>query len=218
MRISKEVIDRILTMYELAKLRVRLAENRSEIENIWELGRYLYWLDKNKKLNISDLSKKLLKVDRSWDFETERLELIKNFYTIYKDLDVFNSLLATVEVYKHEMILNRCKTNIERMYYLDNIRTNTDGICNLGGSIKNHDLWIASWQFKSEFGLHSATVSKVKRNGELISRELKDLEGKTYFTVYMVEDNQKFFKKHKKTSRSNKKWKFVDKDGVEMLL
>lgn len=84
--------------------------------------------------------------------------------------------------------------------------------------IKNHDLWIASWQFKSEFGLHSATVSKMKRNGELIGRELKDSEGKTYFTVYMVEDNKKFFKKYKKTSSSNRKWKFVDKDGVEILL
>ncbi len=84
--------------------------------------------------------------------------------------------------------------------------------------IKNHDLWIASWQFKSEFGIHSATVRKMQRNGELIGRELKDSEGKTYFTVYMVEDNKKFFKKHKKTSGSNKKWKFVDKDGAEMLL
>lgn len=84
--------------------------------------------------------------------------------------------------------------------------------------IKNHDLWIASWQFKSEFGLHSATVSKMKRNGELVGRELKDSEGKTYFTVYMIEDNKKFFKKHKKTSSSNRKWKFVDKDRAEMLL
>lgn len=84
--------------------------------------------------------------------------------------------------------------------------------------INNHDLWIASWQFKSEFGLHSATISKMKRKGELIGRELKDSEGKTYFTVYMVEDNKKFFKKHKKTSSSNKKWKLVDKKGVEMIL
>lgn len=139
MRIPKEVIDRILTMYELSKLRVRLAENRSEIENIWELGRYLYWLEKNKKLNIADLSKKLLNEERSWDFEVDRLTLIKDFYTVYKDLDVFNSLLATVEVYKHEIILYRCKTNIERIYYLDNIRTNIDGISSLGGSIKNHE-------------------------------------------------------------------------------
>lgn len=58
----------------------------------------------------------------------------------------------------------------------------------------------------------------MKRNGELIGRELKDSEGKTYFTVYMVDDNQKFFKKHKKTSNSNKKWKFVDKDGIGILL
>ncbi len=58
----------------------------------------------------------------------------------------------------------------------------------------------------------------MKRNGELIGRELKDSEGKTYFTVYMVKDNQKFFKNYKKTSSSNKKWKFVDEDGVETLL
>lgn len=84
--------------------------------------------------------------------------------------------------------------------------------------IKNHDLWIANWQFKSEFRLHSATVSKMKRNGELVGRELKDLEGKTYFTVCMVEDNKKFFKKHRKTSSNNRKWEFVDKDGIEILL
>jgi hypothetical protein len=52
----------------------------------------------------------------------------------------------------------------------------------------------------------------MQRTGELVGWELKDSDGKTYFIVYIVEDNKKFFRNCKKDFSSNKKWKFVDKD------
>lgn len=136
MMITQEIIDRILLIYEVSKLRVQMAKNKAEIENVWELGEYLYNLDQNKDLNLSNLSKRLLKEDPNWDFEVDRLSVFKDFYAVYKDLDILNSLLTSVDMYSHQIILTRCKTNIERMFYLSDIRTKTDGTTMLGRAIR----------------------------------------------------------------------------------
>ena len=70
---------------------------------------------------------------------------------------------------------------------------------------KNDDIWFKDWQLQSDFGIHPMTAKKMRREGKLIGRELKDKNGRTYFTVYLVEENKEFLKqvKWKKEGRAN---------------
>lgn len=66
------------------------------------------------------------------------------------------------------------------------------------------------WQISSEFSLHSATVRKLKRDGVLKGRNLKDQNGDTYCTIYMIKENDEFFKKYPKKPAID--IKFVNKN------
>lgn len=79
--------------------------------------------------------------------------------------------------------------------------------------LTNHQVSFHKWDIEHEFGLHPATLNKLIRNGELIGRNLKDEQGKTYYTVFMAEDNVNFFKTHLRKREYKQRWHFVDKDG-----
>ena len=69
----------------------------------------------------------------------------------------------------------------------------------------NHKLWLAMWQLKSYFDLHSSTVRKMQREGELVGIDLKTESGVTYFTIFPVEANRKSLvnlKKKKEVSQN----------------
>jgi hypothetical protein len=70
---------------------------------------------------------------------------------------------------------------------------------------KNDNLWFKDWQLQSDLGVHAMTAKKLRREGKLIARELKDTEGNVYFRVYMVEENRDFLKntKWKEKNRTN---------------
>lgn len=78
---------------------------------------------------------------------------------------------------------------------------------------RDDDLWFKDWQLKSDFGIHPMTAKKMRREGELVGRELKDEEGRVYFTVYLVEENREFLKgvTWKKERRMNPL--YVDEKG-----
>lgn len=59
-------------------------------------------------------------------------------------------------------------------------------------------VYYRDWQIQSEFSLHPSTVKKLKRDGVLKGRDLKDQDGDTYCTIYMIKDNKEFFKKYPK--------------------
>lgn len=59
-------------------------------------------------------------------------------------------------------------------------------------------IWLSSWRLQTDYSLHSATIGKLRRQGMLIGRDLKRLGGSTYCTVYLIEENQEFFKKYSK--------------------
>lgn len=79
---------------------------------------------------------------------------------------------------------------------------------------KHDDLWFKDWQLQSDLGVHAMTAKKLRREGKLIARELKNIEGNVYFRVYMVEENRDFLKnvKWKKKNRTNPI--MVDKEGA----
>lgn len=82
-----------------------------------------------------------------------------------------------------------------------------------GEICKDEDLWFKGWQLKSDLGIHPQTAKKLERESKLKVRELKDTEGKTYFRVYLVNENTEFLKtvKWKEKNRTNPV--MVDKKG-----
>jgi len=62
--------------------------------------------------------------------------------------------------------------------------------------------FIKSWQIKSHYGVHPATAGKLRREGLLVGRDLKNSEGRIYCTIYLVSENKKFLKKYPKQSKN----------------
>ena len=69
-------------------------------------------------------------------------------------------------------------------------------------------IWIQEWQLQSDFGLHSATRGKLRRESVLRGRDLKRKDGTIYCSVYLVEENKEFFKKYPKKPKM--KVKFIN--------
>jgi hypothetical protein len=59
-------------------------------------------------------------------------------------------------------------------------------------------VWIKEWQLQTDYSLHPATRGKLRRQGILKGRDLKRPDGTVYCTVYLIEENQEFFKKYPK--------------------
>lgn len=81
---------------------------------------------------------------------------------------------------------------------------------------RNRDMGLRDWQIQSDYGLHSATVRKLKRLGELHGRELKRKDGSIYYTVYLVSENKGFLKKYPK--KPAMKVEYVDPKGRKVEL
>lgn len=82
----------------------------------------------------------------------------------------------------------------------------------------NEKIWFTSHDITSQCKLHSATVRKYIRNGELIGTPLKDAEGKEYFTVFLTKNNKDFFVKHVPVEDRVQRWNFVDENGEVVWL
>lgn len=58
--------------------------------------------------------------------------------------------------------------------------------------------YFQDWQIQDDFGVHPATRGKLKREGLLKGRDLKNEKGQIYHTIYLVSENQEFLKKYPK--------------------
>lgn len=75
-----------------------------------------------------------------------------------------------------------------------------------------YDVVIKSWNFKDNYGVHPASIKKLRREGLLHGRDLKRTDGTVYYTIYLVSENQEFLKKYPKKD-SKIKITFRDKNG-----
>lgn len=62
--------------------------------------------------------------------------------------------------------------------------------------------YFQDWQIESNFGVHPATRGKLKREGLLKGRDLKNEKGQTYYTIYLASENQEFLKKYPKITET----------------
>jgi DNA-directed RNA polymerase subunit RPC12/RpoP len=70
-------------------------------------------------------------------------------------------------------------------------------IPSLGYDYENK-IWLSSWRLQTDYSLHSATIGKLRRQGILKGRDLIRGDGIKYCTVYLIKENEKFFKKYPK--------------------
>ena len=79
------------------------------------------------------------------------------------------------------------------------------------------NIYFQDWQIESDFGVHPATRGKLKREGLLKGRELKNEKGQIYYTIYLVSENQEFLKKYPRKDKKTRET-IVGKDGKPIEL
>lgn len=77
--------------------------------------------------------------------------------------------------------------------------------------------YFQDWQIESDFGVHPATRGKLKREGLLKGRELKNEQGQIYYTIYLVSENQEFLKKYPRKDRKTQET-ILDDKGKQVKL
>lgn len=66
----------------------------------------------------------------------------------------------------------------------------------------DHDKdWFTESDLKYSFGLKTPTIRKLEKEGILHPRELKNLQGWIYCSVFLLKENKEFFKTHKKVKK-----------------
>ncbi len=79
------------------------------------------------------------------------------------------------------------------------------------------NIYFQDWQIESYFGVHPATRGKLKREGLLKGRELKNEKGQTYYTIYLVSENQEFLKKYPRKDKTTRET-ILDDKGKKIIL
>lgn len=74
-----------------------------------------------------------------------------------------------------------------------------------------YDVVLRDFDFQYNYGLHSATIRKLKREGFLVGRDLKREDGTVYCTLYLASENKAFLKKYPKKPKM--KIEFVNSDN-----
>ena len=64
--------------------------------------------------------------------------------------------------------------------------------------------------------MHPATRGKLKRQGLLKGRDLKNEKGQIYYTIYLVSENQEFLKKYPRRDRKTRET-IVDDKGKQVV-
>jgi len=78
--------------------------------------------------------------------------------------------------------------------------------------------WFSAFDVSYEFNIHSATVRKYIRSGELVGTPLLDSEGKEYLVIFLSKNNKDFFSSHFKKTERKQRWNFANEDGEVVWL
>lgn len=108
--------------------------------------------------------------------------------------------------------------NIEGLRCADCRKNIKEGVIpSLKHRYDNGDTYFQDWQIQSDYGVHPATRSKLRREGLLKGRDLKNEKGQIYCTIYLVSENREFLKKYPKKEKI--KVEFINSsDGKKIQL
>jgi hypothetical protein len=96
-----------------------------------------------------------------------------------------------------------------------NIQNGAIPVLNLS-SRKKRDFF-KDWEIQSNYGIHPATRGKLKREGLLRGRELRNEKGQIYYTIYLIDENKEFLKKYPKKDEKMR-MTIADADGKPIEL
>lgn len=78
-------------------------------------------------------------------------------------------------------------------------------------------IYFQDWQLQEDFGVHPATRNKLKRQGLLKGRELRNERGNVYYTIYLIAENQEFLKQYPRRDRKIRE-KIMNAKGEQVEL
>jgi predicted nuclease of restriction endonuclease-like (RecB) superfamily len=112
----------VLTLIKTAQNRVIATTNQELIQLYWSIGQYI-----SDRLKTSEWGQKTIAQLATFiqtqepgikGFEKRNLERMRQFYETYPDFPIASALLTQLSWTHHYILISRCKTQEERLFYL----------------------------------------------------------------------------------------------------
>lgn len=113
----------ILTLIKAAQQRAIATANQELIKLYWSIGQYI-----SQRLASSEWGQKTIEQLATFiqlqepgikGFEKRNLYRMRQFYETYPNFEIVSSLLTQLSWTHHSILISRCKTEAERLFYLD---------------------------------------------------------------------------------------------------
>jgi predicted nuclease of restriction endonuclease-like (RecB) superfamily len=113
----------VLTLIKTAQQKVIATANQELIKLYWSIGKYI-----SDRLATSEWGQKTIEQLAAFiqdqetgikGFEKRNLERMRQFYETYPDEQITTALRTQLSWTHHRIIMSRCKTESERLFYLD---------------------------------------------------------------------------------------------------
>ena len=113
----------VLTLIKTAQQKVIATANQELIKLYWSVGKYI-----SDRLATSEWGQKTIEQLAAFiqsqepelkGFEKRNLYRMRQFYDTYPNPEIVSSLLTQLSWTHHSILISRCKTEAERLFYLD---------------------------------------------------------------------------------------------------
>jgi predicted nuclease of restriction endonuclease-like (RecB) superfamily len=113
----------VLTLIRTAQQKVIATTNQELLQLYWRIGQYI-----NDRLSTSEWGQKTIEQLAAFiqtqepgikGFEKRNLERMRQFYETYPDSQITTALRTQLSWTHHRIIMSRCKTEAERLFYLE---------------------------------------------------------------------------------------------------
>lgn len=113
----------VVTLIKTARQKVIATTNQELIELYWSIGKYI-----SERLAASEWGQKTLEQLAAFiqtqepgikGFEKRNLYRMRQFYETYPDAEIVSSLLTQLSWTHHSILISRCKSEAERLFYLE---------------------------------------------------------------------------------------------------
>lgn len=113
----------ILTLIRTAQRKVLATTNQELIKLYWSIGKYI-----SDRLSTAEWGQKTIEQLAAFiqmqepgikGFEKRNLERMRQFYEIYPDSQITTALRTQLSWTHHRILMSRCKSGDERLFYLD---------------------------------------------------------------------------------------------------
>ncbi len=169
-------------------------------------------LTKYGSQNIVQLARFLAESKGVEDIRKKRLQHEPEGFFLQEDEGPYTCSICDENHYGNEMWWN-----LHGLRCVDCWRNIKEGVIpSLPYRYKSDGVYFQNWQITSDsdFNIHPSTARKLRRQGLLLGRDLKRIDGVVYCTVYLNEENKEFLEKYPRKPRQ--KWILTDLLGKKV--